>query len=623
MAVDRRSTFEALLQDIRYASRISRRSPAFAIAAVVVLALGIGANTAVFSVVNAVLLKPLPYPEPERLVQLMVSSPTGNTSLVSIPQYSAWREGVFVFDGMAAFQAGGPGVNLSNGETSEHVNALHVSRDYFRVFGAETLLGRTFSRDEDRAGGANAVVISHALWQRRFGGARAILGRTILLGGHPHEVIGVISPRFRPDPAAELWLPLQADANSFDHTALLHVVARLRRHLQIDAARTQMARVAQPFRAKFPLALASHESFTAEPLQDVVVGDVRPALRLLMGAVAFVLIIACANAASLLLARAARRRVEIATRAALGARRSRLLRQLLTESTMLALAAGVLGLAIGHAGVRLFLSLATTEVPRIENAGAVPLDGVVLSFTLAISSLTGLLFGLAPSVSASRVDLSTAFKEGGAQSGTARQGRMQSWLVVAEMTLALVLLVGSGWMIRTFLAIRSVNLGFNAEQVIAIDTALTDEKYARTEVVARLIENVERRLEGMPGVAAMAVTRTLPLDPDYSLPFRIDRRTLYRAVPHHGTAGWHGVSPDYFRVLRIRVHTGRLFNEFDNLHSQPVAIINNAMVRRYWQNNPLGEKITIGSIAWLGEGGGADGVRSDRAGQRRDDEAAQ
>jgi predicted permease len=602
----RLNLWESLRQDLRYAARTARRSRGFALGAVAVLALGIGANTAVFSVVNAVLIEPLPYPNPDRIVQIVSELPGarsalaplhGRSTLASLPRFAMWREETYTFDLLAAWHTGGPGINLTAGDRPEHLKAVNASAEYFRLFGAKVLAGRTFSAEEDRPGDARVVVLSYGLWRRRFGGDMSILGRTIPLGSESHEVIGVLDSTFAPDPPVDVWLPLKADPFSSDHTNVIHVAGRMKPGVTLRAAQADVASTARPFQRKYPFAMGPHESFTALPIADVVVGNVRPALHVLTGAVVFVLLIACANGASLLLSRANRRRTEIATRAALGARRERLVRQLLSESLVLALAGGMLGLALGLAGVRAVIAWSSAEIPRLSSG--VTLDWRVLAFTLTVSTLTGLVFGLLPAISASRVDLTTAFKLGGETNTPAGQRRLHMALVVGEMMLALVLLVGAGLMIRTFLAQRSFDRGFDPERVLTLDMSLAGGDFAATSRVTALLRNVELRLRGRANVSAIAMTRVLPVDKSVGLPFTIADRTLYNdGGPYHGIAGWQSISPDYFRVFRMQLRMGRPFTELDRAGATPVAIVNETMARRFWQGTlPPDEKITMGVAA--------------------------
>ena len=591
------------IHDLKHALRMLRRTRGFSAVAIGVVALGIGANTAVFSVVNAVLLEPLPYPEPQQIVQLVTSSRSVRVApLVSIPKFNVWREEMRrLVEAIAAYQVSDPGVNLTGGDRPEHLRAMHVSSGYFDVFGAEIRLGRRFSRAEDRPNGPRVAVLSHGLWVRRFGSQPDVVGRTIQLGGEPHEIVGVVAAGFLSEPFAEIWLPLQADEFSRDHTNYVKVAARLRTTITFAAARRAAAAATAPFRELHPLALGPWEELFAEPLAEVMVGDIRPSLQMLTGAVLFVLLIACANVASLLLARGYKRRREIATRAALGAPRNRLFRQLLTESLLVAIAGGVLGLVVGLVGVRSLLLVAPAQIPRIGPDGTgIALNGRVLLFTLAVSIGTGVLFGILPAVAAMRTDLVSAFKDGGtsAHSGWQR-ARAQSILVVAEIVLALVLLVGAGLLMRTFIALREVDRGFDPRNVLALDMSLNGTALQDSGAVTRLAVNAIDRIAGVGSLPAVAATRGLPFESRFGLPFRIPERALSGVGgPFHGTAHWRSVTPEYFDVLRIRLLGGRQFSRRDAAGAVPVAIINRAMASRYWQRaDPSRDRVQVGVAA--------------------------
>jgi putative ABC transport system permease protein len=590
-------------RDVKHAGRMLRRTRGFTAIALTVVALGIGANTAVFSVVNAVLLEPLPYPEPDRIIQLVTSSRAVKTApLVSIPKFNIWRgEMGRMVEAIAAYQVSDPGVNLTGGDRPEHLRAMHVSSGYFDVFGAQVRTGRTFRDSDDRPNSARVAVLSHGLWMRRFGGDASILNTSIQLGGEPHEVIGVLAPGFLSEPPAEIWLPLQADEFSRDHTNYVKVAARLRPDVTLSAARARATDATTPFRQLFPFALGPWEELTAQPLQEVLVGDIQASLSLLTGAVLFVLLIACANVASLLLARGYRRRREIATRAALGAARNRLFRQLLSESVLLSVAGGVLGLAAGYAGMRALLAVAPAEIPRIASDGSgIALDERVLVFTLIVSLITGILFGILPALAGSRTDLIAAFKDAGTVSeGGWTRNRVQSTLVVSEIVLALVLLVGAGLLIKTFVALREVDRGFNPDNVLALDMSLRGTALQDAGAVARLAVNGIDRIAAPAGVPSVAATRGLPLEARFGLPFVIDGRMLsYGGGPFHGVAHWRSVTPEYFEVLRIRVLGGRAFTRLDVAGGVPVAIINRAMARKFWQrNDPFRDRVRVGVSA--------------------------
>ncbi len=586
---------DTLFRDLKHSLRLLGDHLGFTVTAIAALALGIGANTAIFSVVNAVLLKPLPYPGSDRLVQLMLSSQGGTNNVTSIPKYMVWREQNRVLEAISAYDFGGPGINLTEGDRPEQIKGIHVSSDYFRLFGAPVVVGRTFSAEEDRPGGGYLVVISSGLWKRRFGSDPNLIGKTISLGGEPYTVLGVTGPEFAPDPPADIWLPLQADPNSTNQGLFLLAAARLQPGATLEQAKTQMKMAAEEFHRKFP-GESPQDSFTAQMLQETMVSDVRPALLVLTGAVVCVLLIACSNVANLLLARATARTREIAIRAALGAGRGRIIRQLLTESVLLFIGGGVVGLAIGWIGVRSLLAINPGDLPRVGEAGsAVTLDWRVLAFTLAISLATGLLFGLIPALNASRPDLNSALKESASRSGSSlRQNKARGALVIIEMALAIVLLVGAGLLIRTFVALRNVDPGFDAHRVITMQTSLTGSRFERTADLALFVHDALERIEGTPGVLAAATTCSLPLEPSFGLPFIIEGRPLTKGASHGGIA-WRSVSPRYFDVFKIPLRRGRFFTERDGVKAAGVVLINETMMKRFWpKDDPVGQRITIG-----------------------------
>jgi len=589
-----------VLQDLRFAVRMLRRSPGFTVTAVAALAMGIGANTAIFSVVNKVLLEPLPYPDPDRLVQLMTTSPLGDAAVVSIPKYLTWRDHTSIFQSMAAYDIGGPGVTFTEGEFPEALRAARVSQDYFRLFGAPVKIGRTFSRREDEPGGGQVAVISDRLWHARFHGDPRLVGRTISLDSAPYKVIGVLAPGFAMDPPADLWLPLQADRRSEDHVGRVRVAARLMPGVTLKLAQEVMSKTIRYFVGSYPYGpLLFREEFTAIPLRDAMAGDVRQALYLLIGAVGFVLLICCANVANLLLARATRRAREIAIRAAMGASRRQIVRQLLAESLILSLGGGALGLSLGYLGVREILAASPVDIPRVgANGAAIALDWRVFLFTLLVSVLTAVLFGLFPALDASRADVSTLVKDSASQSGMGfRRGRGRSALVIAEVALALVLLAGAGLLIRTFVNQRTVSRGFDEQNVLTVEMSLAGPQFERTTQVAQLVRNAERRIRDIRGVSSAATTCALPLEPSPNLPFTIHGRDQRLVGRYHGTASWRSVSPGYFEAFRIRLLRGRTFTAADDEHAAGVVLVNRAMLRRFWPEvdaNPIGQFITIG-----------------------------
>ncbi len=583
--------------DIKHSFRMFRQNPGFTATAISALALGIGANTAIFSVIDAVILKPLPFPDASRIVALMNSSPQGSGPAASVPKYNVWRKQTQALEDIAAYDTGGPGLNLSGGDRPEQLKGIHVSHEFFRLFGAPTVLGRTFTAEEDRPRGGNLVVLSNGTWQRRFGADPAIVGKAIALGGESYTVIGVLSRGFVFDPSPDLYLPFQADPNSTNQGHYFRVAAHLKPDVSLGAAKAALNLAAEEFRRQFPEAIGPKDSFTVEPMQQLMVRNVRQALYILLGAVACVLLIACANVANLLLARATGRSREIAIRSAIGAGRGRIIRQLLTESVLLSAMGGIAGLAVGTLGVRALLAINPGNIPRIgEDGSAVTLDWAVLGLTLLLSLVTGILFGLVPAFHASRVDINSTLKEATSRSGSGlRQNKARSALVVAEMALAIVLLVGAGLLIRTFSALHSVAPGFDPHNVLTMDTALTGTNYDRTAAITTMSREAIERIEAIPGVEAAGATSYLPLEGGLGLGFIIEGRPLTNG-PAHGGAAWNYVTPHFFNAFRIPVVRGRVFTERDDAAAPAVVVINEAMAKQYWKNEePIGQRLIIGS----------------------------
>ncbi len=585
---------EAFLRDVRYGWRGLARSPGFATVAILMLALGIGANTAIFSVVNTVLLRPLAYPDPDRLVQLVLSTSGGRGITLSIPEFMNLRRQTEVFQDIAAYDFGDPGVNLTGGDLPERVKGIHVSTDYFRLFGARVLAGRTFSAEEDLPGGGRLVVISHGLWRRRFNADPGLVGTTISLGGEPHGVIGILGPSFQPDPPADVWLPLQAGPTSRSQAHYLRIAARVKPGVTIDRVNAQLEIATAEFRRDFPL-FSEHASFTVWPLRDTGIRDVRKALFILLGAVGLVLLIACANVANLLLVRAAGRQREIAIRIAVGASRGRLVWQSLSESLLLCTAGGLLGLIIGHVGIRALLALYPSNIPRVGADGsAVTLDWRVFAFTFAVAMATGVLFGLFPALSSSRPDLSAQMQEGGSRSSSAvHQNRTRSLFVVAQLALALVLLVGAGLLIQTFAALRAVRPGFDATNVLTLEMSLTGSRFQETAEVMQVVREAERRLQSLPGIAAVASSWMLPVESAFSSVFAIEGRPP-AGKQEPNIALMRPVSRGYFDVFHIPLLRGRLFTDRDEAAWDGVVVISDRMAKKFWPDqDPIGERIDI------------------------------
>jgi len=585
------------LQDVRFSVRMLRRSPAFTLAVVAALALGIGANTAIFSVVNTVLLKPLPYPDPSRLMVFLNTSPQGSGPGASPTKFNVWRQQTRAFQDVSAYRFNV--VNLTGTSDPEQIAAGQVSADFFRLFGAPVIAGRTFTSDEDRPQSGHVVVLSEGFWKRRFGGDRTVVGRTLSLDGDPYVVVGVLGPfdtEAIQSPAGppEVWLPFQIDPNSAMQGHFFLAAGRFRPGVTLPLATAQLQAAANEFRQKFPDALGPQGGFGAQALEDVIVGNVRASLLVLMGAVSFVLLIACANVANLLMVRAAARKREIAIRAAIGAGRGRIIRQLLTESVILSTISGMLGLALGVIGIRALLAINPGNIPRLgANGSEVSVDWRVLAFTTTISLITGVAFGLLPALRASRPDLNTALKESSGQSGgSVRHNKARVLLVVSEMGLALVLLVGAALFIRTFVALRAVNPGFDAHQVLTMRMSATGARFAKTAAVAQVIRDGADRLNALPGVESAGASCCVPLQGGLGLPFVIEGRPLQG--PFHGGGGFTPISATYFSAFRIPVIRGRAFTDRDEGGAPNVAIINQTMAQRYWPTgNPLSDRITI------------------------------
>ena len=585
-----------LLVDIRHALRMFFRNPGFTLAVVAALALGIGADTAIFSVVNAVLLKPLTYPQPDRIIQFLLTyrGDRGGPG-ASVTKFHVWQEQTNVFQDVAAYDFSSKGLNLTGG-IPEQITGVHVTEAYFRLFGARMRIGRTFTPQEDLPHGGNVAVLSYGFWMRKYGGDPHMVGKTISLSGEPYTVLGVTDRDFITDPVADAWLPFQFPPNSDDQAHYFLAAARLKPGVTLDQAKAQLKLAYAEFKRKYPEA-DPDGGFSAEPLKDAIVGDARNSLLVLIGAVSFVLLIACANVANLLMVRAAGRKREFAIRAAMGSPRIRMIRQLLTESVLLALMGGAVGLGLGFAGVRWLLSMRPGDIPRIgENGAGVTVDWRVALFTIGISILTGILFGLIPAFGASRPDLARTMNESGSRSGFGlKQSKARSTLIVTEVGLALVLLVGAALLIRTFIALRMVNPGYDTHNVLTMEMALNGDRYEKTAGVAQLVRDSRERLAAIPGVEAVAVTNSLPLQGGFGLPFYIVGTPTTKG-PNTGDAEWKATSPGYFAAFKIPILRGRDFTVNDDGAAPGVVIITEAMARQFWKKgeDPLGQQIIIG-----------------------------
>ena len=587
---------DALYRDIRYSIRVFRHSPGFALTAIAALALGIGANTAIFSLVNTVLLRPVALPEADRIVMLMNTSPQGSGPNASPAEFQHWVQQTETLENVSAFRTNV--VNYTGGEFPEQLRSGQVSVDYFSLFGASIILGRSFTTQEDLPGGERVALISEGLWTRHFGNDTDIVGRTISLSSDPYVIIGVVGSDFNLDefgPSSEVWTPFQIDPQTTDQGHYFSVAGRLKSGVTFEQANAQLGVSANQFRSRFPDAMPEEAGFGVEKIQEVLVRNARTSLFVLVGAVGFVLLIACANVANLLLVRATGRKREIAIRAAIGAGRGRIIRQLLTESVLLSTIGGALGLVLGMAGIRALLAINTAGLPRLGQDGSlVSMDLRVVGFTILVSTFTGVVFGLIPALEGSRADLNVNLKESSGRSGSGfRQNKARSLLVVTEVALALILLVGSALLIRTSVALASVDPGFDSSNVLTMRMSLTGQRFLTAGGVDLMIRDGVERLESLPDVESASATCCVPLQGGYGLPFTIVGRPL--EGPSHGGGGWTTVSPGFFELFRIPVRRGRVFTERDDALAPPSVVINEAMARQFWpEGDPLEDRLVIG-----------------------------
>jgi putative ABC transport system permease protein len=584
-------------QDLRYALRMMRINPAFAAVSVLALALGIGANTAIFSVVNAVLLRPLPYPDSHLLFAVIRQYPRGISPSVSANNVVYWREHMKSFDAIAAFDIIGAGGNLGGSGQPERVKSIRVTPEFFRVFGVSPAIGRGFTQAEAVPNGPRVAVISDGLWKRRFGADGAMLGGKMTLNGEPWTVVGILPAGFTMMPEADVLTPLAVQLSPTDRANMYVMAGRLRPGATAEQAEADSARVLAQYRREYPHIAEETRNLKMAPipLQQLWFGDLRPAVLMLAGAVALVLLIACANLANLLLARAAARNKEIAVRTALGAGRLRLVRQLLTESVLLSLAGGAAGLVLAYWAIAGLMRISPGDLPAMAK---VTIDARVLLFTLAVAIGTGLLFGLAPALQAGRFGVAESLKESGrGTSSGVRGNRLRGALVVTEVALSLVLLIGATLLIRSFFLMQQVQPGFDPRNVLTVQMSLSGAKYQTTAGVAEFARQIVRRIEGLPGVESAAMVTNLPMEQGPDLPFDVEGRRERVEGRDTGNAQYRVITPNFFRALTIPLKSGRFFEERDSAASEPVVIINEALARSYFKSsNAIGERITIGRI---------------------------
>jgi predicted permease len=587
-----------LWQDLSYGVRMLSKNPGFTVVAVLALALGIGANSAIFSVVNTVLLRPLPYQDPDRLVMVWEDDTKGGypRDTPAVANYIDWRDQSQAFEGMAAIAE--QNFNLTGTGEPERIEGRLVSANLFSLLGVEPQAGRAFLPEEDQPGRDRVVVLSHGLWQRRFGSDGKIIGRTLTLNGESYTVVGVMPPGFQfPTREDQLWVPIaftpQQAANRGRH--YLEVVARLKPGVSLAQAQAEMSAIATRLQQQHTENTDLGAAIT--PLHEQVVGDIKPALLVLLGAVGFVLLIACANVANLLLARAAVRQKEITIRVALGASRSRLIRQFLTESVLLAVLGGAVGLLLSLWGVSLLKAFIPENISQVE---AIMIDGRVLLFTLLVSLLTGLVFGLAPAAQASSLNLNETLKEGGRDSAAGSRGNhIRSLLVVMEVAFSLILLIGAGLLINSFLRLRNVDPGFRAKNLLTMQVVLPTFKYPDHTRRTAFYNELLGRIETLPGVKSAALTTNLPL---YQQGNSISISAEGVPDPPTGqgrrpSVATRVVSPRYFQTMGIQLLQGRGFSDQDKVDSPAVAVVNETMARRFWPGqDPTGKRITPGSL---------------------------
>jgi len=575
---------DAFLNDLKHSLRTFLRNPGFTLTALAALTLGIGANIAIFSVVNRVLLKPVAAPDPDKIVVLGSTRPNGPPIGGSPTRFNLWREQTALFQDISAYRYGS--MNLTGVDAPEQVQMAQVSADYFRLFGVPIAQGRSFSAGEDRPQAGNFAVLSDAFWKRACSGA-PILGKTVSLNGSPYVVVGITGPNVEtesPRPI-DVWIPFQIDPATPDQSHFFSVAARIRPGVTQGAIRAQLLLATDEFRRRWPGVSTTLPGvvFVAEPMKDVLDRNIRSSLLILVVAVTFVLLIACANVANLLLVRAAGRKREIAIRVAIGATRTRLVSQLLSESIILSLAGGILGLILGIAGIRALLALNPGDIPRIGQSG-IAADWRVVCFTMLLSLATGILFGLIPALQASRIEMSPV----------PRKAKARAFLVVSEVSLALILLIGSGLLIRSFLSMRSIDPGFDTHNVLTLQMSLTGAQYQKTAGLSRLVDQSVERIRALPGVETAASGCCLPIGGAPNAPFVIAGRPLEGNF--HDRANMPIISIDYFDVFKIPILRGRKFSDRDVAGAPGVVIIDQYMAKRFWPNDDaIGARISLGS----------------------------
>ncbi|HEV2424796.1 MAG TPA: ABC transporter permease [Terriglobia bacterium] len=607
---------ETLLRDLRCAVRMLARAPGFAALAIVTLALGIGANTAIFTVANSVLLRPLAYRDPAQLVRISTRRDGG--CCLSLPYYELLRDTNHSFSGVAAYQY--DTANLAGREGAEQVDAERVTGNFFDVLGVKPLAGRAFLPGEDRPGSSPVALVGYELAARLFGDVRRAAGRHLSLDSRDYTIIGVLPPKFGVQLLGrqpEIWMTRLIDFSLVTPARVnrggmyYESIGRLRPGVSMAQAQAETALTFEQYKHDKPANFDSTSdiAMTVGDLQANLVANVRPKILILSAAVAFVLLIACANVASLLLFRALTRRKEFAVRCALGAPRSRLVRQLLTESVLMAIASGALGILFGYIGTRSLGAFTATNLPQLVE---VPMDLRVLAFTLAISVLSGIVFGLTPSMHLSRPNVGAALSgEGRGSVGSRQRNRARSILVTAQIALSTVLLIGSGLMIRSFVRLRTLDPGFDPSHTLTAQTFLTPAVYPTASQRIAFYQDALGRLQAIPGVESAAISTALPMLPTHQAPARFEGQPEVE-MGRRPIVMIQSISPDYPRAMGVPLLKGRAFEESDNATSAPVALVNQAAVRRYWPNQePVGKLVWIGPLPPMRVAGVLGDVKND------------
>lgn len=584
------------LQDLRYGWRMLAKNPAVTALAVLALALGIGANTAIFSAVNAVLLRPLPFDNADQLVWIWATNPSRNIpyAFTMYPNIADWIQQSRSFEFMSAYRPNA--VNLTTRDEPENILLWSVNQSFFPMLGARLFLGRAFLPQEDQPGAPRVAVLSYGLWQRRFGSDPGLVGKTVTLDGNEYVVTGILPAGFLFAGArVDAYAPLAASASRDARVQVsVGAFARLRRDATLQQAQSELDTICRRLEAAYPVA----KGWSAKiwRVRDWMIRDIKLSLQILLGAVGFVLLIACANVANLLLARAGARQREIALRAALGAGRWRIIRQLLTESSLLGVFGGALGLLLAYWGIRLLMLLAPARIPFL---GDTRIDGLVLAFTALASIVTGVIFGLAPALTAARIDVHRTLMEGGRSGSEPRGGRrLRSLLVVSEVALALVLLIGAGLLIQSFIRIQEVEPGFVPEGVLTASITLPSQKYAQPEQRINFYRQVIERLQAQPGIKAAGLVSILPLSGN-NAGFGVQIEGRPPAQPGEAPIFYYrSASEEYFRALGTPLRKGRFFDQRDIAGAPRVGIINETAARRFWPGeDPIGKRINQGGGA--------------------------